>query len=524
MRKPFPLALIAAFFVANLLLFAPRSLGLHGGVLGQLDLLVDVRYELMSGYVEAPDAESLIQAAVNGMIQSLNDPYTVYLTPKDMAAFDRDTTGRFTGIGAEVTIDPISRRLQVVTPLEDSPAWKAGVLAGDLILEINGESTQDMPINTAVEKLIGPKGTNVTVLIRRETGEEVTITITRDEINVQTVRGFRRDADHHYDYMIDPIHGIGYIRLTQFIDKTAPDLRAVVNDLQKKGLKALILDLRFNPGGLLDSAVTISDMFLPEGKTIVSIKGRSMPDDKHTSTAAETIRDVPMVVLANEASASAAEIVAGALSDNDRAQFIGMRTFGKGSVQQVKMLDRGQGALKMTNAYYYIPSGRKIHRVKDSDTWGVEPKDGFFVPMTPPEIEKMMKTRRQNDVMRQGNGVNFPQSLTPEYVENELLDKQLAAGLRAMVGRLETGQWPVVGQPGGELLARQAKERGLEQQRNLLRERLDQVEQELAKLHGEDQPQAIAPSPSPDPMTPAEPAPTEGASSDENKQLEPATP
>ncbi|HEX7010435.1 MAG TPA: S41 family peptidase, partial [Phycisphaeraceae bacterium] len=436
--------------------------------------------------VEAPDEKALIEAAVQGMIESLDDPYTTYLDADDLESFDRYIRGSFSGIGAEV--ESYEDRLRIVTPLEDSPAWKAGVMAGDVILEINGQSTLNMELTEAVRLLTGEEGTQVTVRVRHESGQEETITITRAVINIQTVRGFRRNADQHFDFMLDDVNRIGYVRITQFIEGTADDLRQALKHLKDQGAKGLILDLRFNPGGLLESALAVSDMFLPQGAVIVSVEGRTVPRQVHRATGNTVMLELPIVVLANESSASAAEIVTGALKDNHRALFVGARTYGKGSVQQVKMLENGQGALKLTNAYYYIPSGRLIHRRPDSTTWGVDPSEGCYVPMSPEAVREMVEIRRRDDQVRADNGhaPDAEATVTPDYIEQELKDLQLAAALRALWGRLETSDWPQVGQSNTSELVKANQRAALMMQRDLLVDRLEKIDQELAKLNGQD--------------------------------------
>ncbi len=459
-------------------------------VFDQLDLLVDIRHEIVSQYVEEPEQEEMVRAAVRGMVESLEDPYTVYLSPDELEPFDKAVRGTFSGIGAEVDIH--ENRLRIVTPLEDSPAWKAGVMAGDIVLEIDGHSTEGLKITECIQRLTGEEGTQVTIKVRHESGDEAEMTITRARINVQTVRGFLRGPDGKWDYMLDDGRKIGYVRISQFTEQTAEALEAAVRGLVDEDVKAIILDMRFNPGGLLESAVEVSDLFLGEGKRIVSVKGRRVPEVVHSAKGEGTIPDVPMVVLANEASASAAEIVTGALSDNDRAVFIGTRTFGKGSVQQVRMLESNAGAIKITNAYYYLPNGRNIHNREGADEWGVDPKDGYYVPMKSEEVRQMIRVRRESDVLKPGNGHNG-EAVTAQWVREKLADPQLAAALDAAVGKLDTGQWPKVGQTAAEELGKLSKRQTLVTQRDLLRDRLDEVEKELAGLDGkpvEDEPAA----------------------------------
>ncbi len=472
--------------IALALLTAPQACA-RDTSLRQLDLLVDVRQELVTQFVEEPDTQAMTQAAVRAMAASLEDPYTVYLSPEELDPFDKQVRGSFTGIGAEVDLH--ENRVRIVSPLDDSPAFHAGVMAGDLVLEIDGTTTLDMKISDAIKRLTGPPGTKVTIKVRHLSGQENDITITRDRINVQTVKGAGRDGQGHWDFMLDAQRGIGYIRISQFTDTTAGDVRAALDQLVSRDVKGIILDLRFNPGGLLESAVAISDMFLDKGKTIVSVKGRAVPERTFTSDSAGTIPNMPVVVLANEASASAAEIVTGALADNDRAVFIGTRTWGKGSVQQIRVLPSSLGALKITNAYYYLPSGRNIHRRKDVDQWGVDPLDGFYVPMTPQQMREMIDRRRQSDVLRSGNGSAeggkakpAVGEVTPESIRADRADAQLAAGLEAMIVKLAIGNWPRVGQDGAAIIAAEARRDLLRQQREALATRLAEIDKELSSI------------------------------------------
>lgn len=481
-RKLFVATLVTANLVAVLLVYAPAGLARRGeSVFDQLDLLVDIRHEIVRNYVEEPDEREMIESAVRAMVDSLKDRYTIFLTPEELEPFDKQIRGSFSGIGAEIDIH--ENRLRIVSPLEESPAWQAGVMAGDMVLEIEGESTEGIKITEAVKKLTGPEGTQVTIKVRHESGEEAMITITRAQINVRTVKGLLRGVDQHWDYMLDPVNRIGYIRMTQFTGSTADDVREALDQLLAQKVEGLILDLRFNPGGLLESAVAVSDMFLDEGKRIVSVKGRRVMERVESATQEGTIAPVPMVVLANEASASASEIVTGALSDNGRAKFVGTRTFGKGSVQQVKMLESGQGALKITNAYYYLPNGRNIHRREDDEVWGVDPDDGFYVPMNSDQVRDMIKTRRESDIVRaRGDQAGVPEQITPQWVQEHLADPQLAAALKALQGKLIDGDWPVVGQSGAAELVRKSKRESLVRQRELINERLDEIQKELTEL------------------------------------------
>ena len=483
------LALVAVMAVLALSSQIQPTWARTGSVFDDIELFVNVRHDLMSEYVTTPDDQALIEGGVRGMIDALNDPYTVYLSSEELSEFNKSMSGSFSGIGAEVRINPDRDRIEIVTPLEDSPAWNAGVLAGDLILQIDGEDTEGMNLNAAVGKLTGKKGTDVTIRVRHTDGEEEDITITRDRIVVSTVRGFTRDANQAFQFWINPADRIGYVRLTQFNQNSVEELGEVLESLVAEDMAGLIFDLRFNPGGLLPAAETVSDMFLEPGKSIVSVEGRTVPKRTYSAKFPPLVpRETPVVILANGASASAAEIVTGALKENDRAFVVGTRTFGKGSVQQLKNISRELGALKITNAYYYLPSGRNIHRLpilaEDDDvekTWGVDPSDDAYVPMTTDEFRAMREARQDLDNVALREAAES-QAVTPDYVRENLSDPQLAAALEAITAKIAGQPWPAVGQDGAEaILAKQERE-ALEEAIGRLEEQLDEVRAELAKL------------------------------------------
>ncbi len=298
-------------------------------------------------YVDEVDSKELIEKAIQGMVRSL-DPHSALLPPEAFEELQVDTQGKFGGIG--IVITQKKGIIMVISPIEDTPAFNAGVQAGDRIIKVDGESTLDMMLWEAVKKMRGPRGTNVTITVLREgQADPIDIELERDIISVKSVRA------------IEPAPGYGYIRVTNFQSNTDDDLKAALEKIEKRnpGLKGLILDLRNNPGGLLDQAIKVTDMFLDKGE-ILSIKGRLEKNTKvfnaHPNGANRTY---PMVVLINGGSASASEIVAGALQDHKRAVILGTPSFGKGSVQTVETLRDGYG-LKLTIARYYTPSGRSI--------------------------------------------------------------------------------------------------------------------------------------------------------------------
>ena len=314
----------------------------------QLNLFGDVFAKIREDYVEEVDDEKLIEAAINGMLSSL-DPHSSYLNPKNYDGMKVQTRGKFGGLGIEVTME--NGLVKVVAPIDDTPADKAGVLAGDYITHLDGEPVLGLTLAEAVEKMRGLVDTDLNLTIRRaDQKEPVEITLTRAIITVQSVKGRIEDGD------------ILYVRISSFTEQSDSGLRKAIEQLKTEvdgDYKGLILDLRNNPGGLLDQAIAISDDFLDKGE-IVSTRGRNSDDAQRYNAKPDDIVDgKPIVVLINGGSASASEIVAGALQDHGRAVVLGTKSFGKGSVQTIVPL-QGNGAMRMTTARYYTPSGTSI--------------------------------------------------------------------------------------------------------------------------------------------------------------------
>ncbi|TAK05987.1 S41 family peptidase [bacterium] len=312
-----------------------------------LEAFTNILAIVKKNYVDEVNTKELITGAINGMLNSM-DPHSAYLTPDLYKELQMDTQGRFGGLGIEITIrDGV---LTVVSPIEDTPAFKAGIKAGDQILKIEDEFTKDMSIMQAVKKMRGPKGTKINLSIKREGGTDLlNFTIVRDTVRVQSVRSRVLEE------------GYGYIRLAQFQERTDRDLQKALEKLssEKGGIKGLVLDLRNNPGGLLTQAVRVADLFLDSGM-IVYTEGRlESQRQKYFARKEGSWTEFPMVVLVNGGSASASEIVAGALQDHKRAVILGTKTFGKGSVQTILPLD-DNSALRLTTARYYTPKGRSI--------------------------------------------------------------------------------------------------------------------------------------------------------------------
>lgn len=409
------------------------------------DPIVDVSTLINALYVEEADIEAMQRGAIEGMIEELNDPYTTFVPRRDTDEFSKDLTGEYVGIGAEVQIR--DGWLTISSPLDGSPSWKAGVMADDRVVAIDGKSTEGFTIDESIDLLTGEPNTKVVITVERGT-ETIDIEIIRDHIKVQAVKGFMREGgDGEWMHLIDPSAGIGYIRLTQFTPGCAQEVKNAIEHTKRElggDLNGMILDLRFNPGGLLDEAVEIADLFIEEG-TIVSTKGRVFEEEIDRATRAGTITDLPLLVIVNGQSASASEVLSGALSDHNRAVILGTRSFGKGSVQTVRPLESGAGVLKITEQYYYLPSGRLLHRRDDSTEWGVDPTPGYFVPLTTDETLDMLRARREQEIIEHNDESEQIDLRDTDAVLAALNDPQLSAAVSVMQTRVNSGEFAPTG-------------------------------------------------------------------------------
>jgi carboxyl-terminal processing protease len=315
----------------------------------QLSLFGDVFERVRSDYVEKPDDSKLVESAINGMLAGL-DPHSSYMDAKSFGDMQIEKTGKFGGLGIEVTME--DGLIKVVAPIDATPAHKAGIMANDIITHLDDEPVQGLTLNQAVDKMRGPVNTKIKLKIMRKGADKpVEVSITRDIIRVRSVRS-RMEGDD-----------VGYVRVTQFNEQTTEGLKKAITDLSAQAgdkLKGFVIDLRNNPGGLLDQAISVSDAFLEKGE-IVSTRGRNAEEtQRFNARAGDLTKNKPIIVLINGGSASASEIVAGALQDHKRAAVIGTRSFGKGSVQTIIPLGSGNGALRLTTARYFTPSGRSI--------------------------------------------------------------------------------------------------------------------------------------------------------------------
>ncbi|HTH15543.1 MAG TPA: S41 family peptidase, partial [Magnetospirillum sp.] len=337
-----------------------------------MELFAEVFEKVRSDYVEPVNEEELVEAALNGMLSSL-DPHSSYLNPKNSRDMDINTKGEFGGLGIEVTME--NGWVKVVSPIDDTPAFRAGIQPGDFVTHLDGEPVQGLSLSEAVDRMRGPANSDIRLTVRRNGVEPFDVKLTRAVIRIQTVRSSAQG-------------NIGYIRITQFSQSTHTDLVKHVNQLKKdigKDLAGYVIDLRNNPGGLLDQAIAVSDDFLEKGE-IVSTRSRKPEDTQRFNARPGDIADgLPLVVLINDGSASASEIVAGALQDHRRAILLGTRSFGKGSVQTLIPLP-GHGSMRLTTARYYTPSGRSIQAV------GIEPDikvlQAKVEPINVPERER----------------------------------------------------------------------------------------------------------------------------------------
>jgi carboxyl-terminal processing protease len=319
-----------------------------------IKLLNETIHQVSDKYVDSIPSDSLYMRALSGMLLSL-DPYSQLLSPKDYEDLQIHTQGNYEGLG--IRIDIVDQILTVISPIEGTPAYKAGLLPGDRIVVVDGVSTKGWSEEKAVQELRGPRGSEVTLSIAREgLDEPLEITIERRPISLSAVP---------YAFMLK--EGIGYVRFTQFSEHGRDEIREAVRKLEKEGMRSLVLDLRDNPGGLLDQAIEVTDLFLPRGAEIVATRGRMSESDRvYNARDNDDFSVHPMIVLVNRASASASEIVSGALQDHDRALVVGQTTWGKGLVQSLFPLDDGY-FLKLTTARYYTPSGRSIQRDESLD-------------------------------------------------------------------------------------------------------------------------------------------------------------
>ncbi len=393
----------------------------------QLNLFGDVFERVRADYVDKPDDSKLVESAINGMLAGL-DPHSSYMDPKSFRDMQVQTRGEFGGLGIEVTME--DGLIKVVAPIDDTPAAKAGVLANDIITMLDDEAVQGMTLNQAVDKMRGPVNTKIKLTIMRKgTDKPIVVDITRDIIRVKSVRSHSEGSD------------VGYIRVTQFNEQTTDGLKDSIADLKNQlgadKIKGYILDLRNNPGGLLDQAISVSNTFLNKGE-IVSTRGRSSDETQRFNArpGGDLTNGKPLIVLVNGGSASASEIVAGALQDHKRATLVGTRSFGKGSVQTIIPLGAGNGALRLTTARYYTPSGRSIQAK------GIVP-DIEVLQDVPDELKDRTDTKGEaslpGHLKAEGGEKSGSQSYVPPDEKN---DKALKEAIDLLRGATSNAAFP----------------------------------------------------------------------------------
>jgi carboxyl-terminal processing protease len=350
--------------------------------------------------IQLPE-QVMVYEMTEGGLQNL-DEFSSVIWPREKDMFDRTLKGKFYGVG--ILISKKDDRILVVTPLEDSPALKAGIKAGDVIAKVDGQDTLGWSLDEVVRRITGKKGTEVVLTIdRKGSAEPLVFKLIRDEIPLESVRGWERRPKNKggWNYWIDPENRIAYIRLSQFIGSSARDIDLAVESMQASGpINGLIFDLRGNPGGLLNSAFEIANRFIPAGAIVSTVGNDGVKTQEFKAQAQKTYAYFPVVVLVDQGSASASEIVSGALQDYRRALIVGSRSYGKGSVQDVMPFDGDKWMLKLTTQYYMLPKGRIIHRKPESRTWGVDPD--LKVSVTPEQATKAFELRQEADIVDAG--------------------------------------------------------------------------------------------------------------------------
>ena len=379
-----------------------------------MSLFVDAFQQIETNYVRDIDRRLLVEAAIDGMVSEL-DQYSSFVPPKERAGFDRVLSQEFGGIGIQVNIR--NDRLIVVSPTPGTPAYDAGILPGDVITRIGDTDMKGKTINAAIREMQGPIGQVVDLVILRPGQKElIEMSLTRQLITVKSIRGYEYNDDDTWNYWVSEEPKIAYVRLSSFSRHSAEELEEVLRTLVSLKMEGLVLDLRFNPGGLLDAAIEMADLFLKSGN-IVSVRGRNVPEKSWDARRKETLPDFPKAVLINGYSASASEVLSACLQDNKRATIVGERTWGKGSVQNVIRIDDGKSVLKLTTASYHRPSGVNIHRFKEmgpDDTWGVLPDEDFEIPYSRKQWVAWSVDRANRDVVKRRGSIESYQQQTKD--------------------------------------------------------------------------------------------------------------
>lgn len=430
--------------------------------------LDEVRAKIQALAVEAPAEKVLLEGALRGMLESMHDPYSSYLSASDVMQSPDPSQATTVGIG--IQIRKTAKGITVVTPLPDSPARKAGLEPGDTILAIDGQSAATMTITDAVKRIRGPANTSIKLTVQ-SLGHDREVSLQRAAVTIPSITGFARNADDSWNYLIDADAKIGYVQIGSFNDATDKEFDQTIRGLDRQGVQGLILDLRFCPGGLLNSSLGVVQMLMNEGN-IVSIRSRDLSEKTIGAQGKALLGQRPIVVLVNEQTSSGGEIVAGALKENGRAVVIGSRTRGKGSVQTIVDLGGEKGAIKLTTAQLYLPSGRMIQRAAGAKEWGVDPSDGFYLPLSAKQIIALEERFGQRQVLGQ------PASNLPK-ANADPADPQLAGAIKALSAKLTKGEFEKVGRPLSEIASDLQK---VQAEQAKLKEQLAEINRQLEAL------------------------------------------
>ena len=397
-----------------------------------MEVLADALDEIDRNHVYQVGRDQLIEAAIHGMVKRLNDPHSRFITGDEaMESFRRLMQAEYSGVGIRIEKD--GEQIQVVSPLVGSPAYQAGIRPGDRITSIEGVTLEGVDVKGVSRRIEGEEGTQIRLtLIDADTGRPRQVTLTREKIKMETVLGVDRDGEDNWNYLLDEERRIGYIRLTRFNNGCVKEFDKAVAQLLDKNVRALVFDLRFNPGGSLADTIKVTSRFLTEGTSIVTIEGRNTLKRANYAEKDGPLVGIPVVVLVNGASGSGSEIVASCLQDErPRTKIVGQRTAGKGTVQNIIKLDEGRSLLKLTTAAYRRPSGKNIHRFPKAtieDDWGVSPDEGYFVALSKADTIRLKRHLRDTQSTRKSQprkraaqdaatspepAVSHPVSITP---------------------------------------------------------------------------------------------------------------